>query len=518
LLKKNNSAENTLKNNSISKLNIPYIKLIYPNGGEEFTEGTTEKIIWESANIEKINIELSIDNGSNWVTIVDGINADDTTYSWLIPDYESSNSLIRISKSDDNLIYDVSDSVFSTILSKPFVRLTSPIGGEYWTTGSFPIFSWESKKVVLVKIDLSTDNGLTWNTIIPYAIAANKVYSTWKIPEINSKECFVKISKLDDSSIFDVSKNPFTITTDSLMAKVVVIGSSTAYGVGASILDSAWAYRYKRYLTQKNTNVQLINLAVGGYTTYDLMPTDFEPPVGRPLPKPGANITRALTYNPLAILINLPSNDATQGYTINEQISNYDTIAAKAYEKNIPVWVSTTQPRNLTNDKRIIQMEMRDSTYSIFGDYAIDFWTDLANEDGTVNSYFDSGDGIHLNDAGHKILFERVLAEEIYEKTILPVSVDKILAIAPSNYLLEQNYPNPFNPTTNIRFNLPKESNVTLKIYNILGQEISTIVNKTLPAGTHLVTWNAANVSAGPYFYVLKANEYFESKKMLLLK
>lgn len=83
---------------------------------------------------------------------------------------------------------------------------------------------------------------------------------------------------------------------------------------------------------------------------------------------------------------------------------------------------------------------------------------------------------------------------------------------------LEQNYPNPFNPSTNITFSLPKNSTVTLKVFNILGQEVLELVNEKLVQGTHKFTFDATNLASGVYIYKLVTPEYTESKKMLLIK
>lgn len=88
----------------------------------------------------------------------------------------------------------------------------------------------------------------------------------------------------------------------------------------------------------------------------------------------------------------------------------------------------------------------------------------------------------------------------------------------PSQYKLEQNYPNPFNPTTTIRFTLPKQSQVTLKLYNILGQVVATLVDENLLAGEYEVTLNAEGLSSGLYFYQLVAQDFTEYKKLVLLK
>jgi len=92
----------------------------------------------------------------------------------------------------------------------------------------------------------------------------------------------------------------------------------------------------------------------------------------------------------------------------------------------------------------------------------------------------------------------------------------------PTNFVLGQNYPNPFNPTTVINYSIPKRSFVTLKIYDILGREVLTLVNEEKPAGNYKVTFNGVNLPSGVYFYRLsatgKANNFVETKKLVLLK
>ena len=85
-------------------------------------------------------------------------------------------------------------------------------------------------------------------------------------------------------------------------------------------------------------------------------------------------------------------------------------------------------------------------------------------------------------------------------------------------YILNQNYPNPFNPTTIITYSLPRESFVQIKVFNVLGNEIETLVNKEEPEGTYEVTWNATNLPSGVYFYQLKVGDFVQTKKMMLLK
>ncbi len=113
----------------------------------------------------------------------------------------------------------------------------------------------------------------------------------------------------------------------------------------------------------------------------------------------------------------------------------------------------------------------------------------------------------------------------VYKK-VVATGIDKIRKEIPSVLSLSQNYPNPFNPTTTISFDLPSRSFVSLKVFDLLGREVSTIVSGELQAGTYTRQWNAANMSSGIYFYRLvakaipsgQAGTFIETKKLLLLK
>jgi hypothetical protein len=88
----------------------------------------------------------------------------------------------------------------------------------------------------------------------------------------------------------------------------------------------------------------------------------------------------------------------------------------------------------------------------------------------------------------------------------------------PALFALYQNYPNPFNPSTVITFSLPCSGLTTIRIFNVLGQEIATLVNGTLPAGKHSVSWFAQNYPSGVYFYRLRSASFIETKKLVLMR
>jgi hypothetical protein len=108
----------------------------------------------------------------------------------------------------------------------------------------------------------------------------------------------------------------------------------------------------------------------------------------------------------------------------------------------------------------------------------------------------------------------------------MTVDVEKITGEVPNNFVLNQNYPNPFNPTTKIKYTIPSitlrqaqsDIRVSLKVYDVLGNEITTLVNEEKPAGTYEVEFDATNLPSGVYFYQLRAGNFIETKKMILMK
>ncbi|MBM4159220.1 MAG: T9SS type A sorting domain-containing protein, partial [Ignavibacteria bacterium] len=95
---------------------------------------------------------------------------------------------------------------------------------------------------------------------------------------------------------------------------------------------------------------------------------------------------------------------------------------------------------------------------------------------------------------------------------------DNVKVEEPEEYILNQNYPNPFNPVTKIQYSLPKAGFVTLKIYDILGREVRTLVKEMKTAGNYIVELNANELSSGVYFYKLEVNGFNDVKRMMLIK
>jgi hypothetical protein len=130
------------------------------------------------------------------------------------------------------------------------------------------------------------------------------------------------------------------------------------------------------------------------------------------------------------------------------------------------------------------------------------------------------GMDIRLMDASGKMISTNLKSGE--DVVISDATVQKLMVstqLIPAEYALEQNYPNPFNPSTVIEFSLPEDaSNVTLSIYNALGEKVAELVNTSLTAGRYQYQWNAQNVASGMYIYELRTAKFVSIKKMLILK
>ncbi len=160
------------------------------------------------------------------------------------------------------------------------------------------------------------------------------------------------------------------------------------------------------------------------------------------------------------------------------------------------------------------RVELQDGNHNYFNNWDSTLFNNPANIYVMTGSKFSELKGILYYSYSYYKLVPRKNADLIGFVT----DVKKETPVLPASYSLSQNYPNPFNPSTVISYSLPKESIVTLKIYNILGQEVTTLVNGSRAAGSYTINFNASKLSSGIYFYSLNAGSFYQVKKMLLIK
>ena len=105
-----------------------------------------------------------------------------------------------------------------------------------------------------------------------------------------------------------------------------------------------------------------------------------------------------------------------------------------------------------------------------------------------------------------------------YEIRTGAAAVHELSREVPDGFALNQNYPNPFNPITTITFKIASEGFTTVKIFDVLGREVATLMSENLSAGSYSVQWDATDVQSGVYFYKLQSGNYSETKKLMLMK
>jgi lysophospholipase L1-like esterase len=190
--------------------------------------------------------------------------------------------------------------------------------------------------------------------------------------------------------------------------KIAVIGSSSAYGTGASPIDSSWVNRLREYFGDGGVDT-IYNLAVPGTTTYAGMPTGYVRPANRNPYRVNTthNITKALSYNPDIVILAYPSNDIGHNFLMRkEYLSNLRAIYHEVIAAGKVCYVASTQPcTHFTTLQKDTLVIAKDSIMKEYGAHAIDFYDPIVGPGRNINPIYDYGDGTHPNDAGHRMLF-----------------------------------------------------------------------------------------------------------------
>jgi lysophospholipase L1-like esterase len=186
----------------------------------------------------------------------------------------------------------------------------------------------------------------------------------------------------------------------------VALGASTTTGFIVSAPSRAWVPRLQAAV--EGRGVAIFNLAVSGSVTPQWLPANAPVVPGRPAPLPSNNIDAAMRERPQLLLLNATNNDLVIGIGIDETLANLQSIRAIASAGGAAVVMISTQPRNLS-DADLSRLRTLDSQIAAaVGDCFVDIRTPLAGPDGRLAAAYDAGDGVHPNDAGHAIIFQRV--------------------------------------------------------------------------------------------------------------
>lgn len=185
----------------------------------------------------------------------------------------------------------------------------------------------------------------------------------------------------------------------------VILGSSSAKGAGASSPSTSWA----GLLAEKAPEgVALVNLAVGGTTTYQALSSGCSLPESRTrfAPLSETNVDAAIALDPQWVIISFPSNDQANGFSVEETVHNLEQIISALYSQGIAVMVLSSQPREMREEWKPRLIAVDNLMASKMGACWVDVYTPLAFN-GLIKPEYDF-DGVHLNDAGHQVVFDAI--------------------------------------------------------------------------------------------------------------
>lgn len=181
------------------------LNLVEPNGYDFYRVGSTVEINWTSEMVGDLSLAYKSSFDGEWIIIAEGVPAGNSLYMWT-PEVASNWCKIRIIEDAFPEVLDQSDNQFIVFR----LDLTAPTGGESLSGNTQFDISWISEIINFVKIEFSPDNGLTWNTITNSVSAGNSVFD-WTVPNINSDECFIKLTTPGLPESYSINEEPFSI-------------------------------------------------------------------------------------------------------------------------------------------------------------------------------------------------------------------------------------------------------------------------------------------------------------------
>jgi hypothetical protein len=377
------------------------------------------------------------------------------------------------------------------------ITVTLPNGGESWAAGTFHQIKWtdeipdnEYVKIELFKVDIfhseitastPADGSKDWN--IPSTLTLGSDYK-------------IKITKADDSNVFDFSDANFTISEFEPQIVLTEPNGGEDWYSGHSNLIT--------WIDNIPENVK-IELFKGGVfnsviisSTYSDGSKDWDIPSDLPSASDyRIKITSVNNSNVFGI------SDANFTITGGLPVELISFEATARLDRVSLSWQTATETNSYGFD---VERQINNNDWTYIG-----FVEGSGNSNSLKQYSF-----VDANAIGGSKFFYRI--KQIDADGMFEYSDVVEVIIQPNQYTLYQNYPNPFNPITTIKFSLPEDVRVKVHIYNTLGELITEVVNKDFEAGYHKVTFGSSNIPSGIYFFRIIAGSFVETKKMILMK
>ncbi len=377
--------------------------------------------------------------------------------------------------------------------------LDSPV---FTITGNVAVQQGKSAQYLIVGLESNNDqNGSFWNAVTDadgnFAIQMNGDTSgnPWRLkidnalilsPAIqNPSEIFLT---LDSSVAKTYSGNNFTFTESAAEINGTVRDGNGNLLIGTDV-----------YISSNNGNFNR-NVRTGNDGTFRIGFLSDELPV--------SNIQLGAGYS--------EDNSIISASAYIQTVNSGDVLTRNLtiYQTNSTINGTVTLDGNPPNMNLEIFANVSDTGYvRTFTDFDGNYSLNVSNR---LYNYEISVSQLSSEYIGYSITAHPGDTNVNFNFTVTDVEQDQ--SGIPSDFSLSQNFPNPFNPSTVISYNLKETGKVQLKVFNVLGNEVKTLVNEEKPAGNYEVTWNAVNLPSGIYFYQLQAGSFIDTKKMVLLK
>jgi hypothetical protein len=472
------------------------ITITTPNGNENYFNSTNYGIHWsDNLPFTRVKIDL-LKAGVYYYTIVDTTESDGY-YSWAPNVLESGiDYRVKITSHTNSNDFDFSDGDFS--ISNNEIIISAPNGGESFINSTNYGVRWTDNIWPGVKIDLYKGNVFSY-TIVD--TTESDGYYSWAPNAAESGSDYkIKISSVASSNDFDFSDSTFSISKS-------IITISTPNGAESYFTSTNYGINWTDNIIGGHVKIDLYKGDVFSYTVVDTTESDgyysWSP-----------NVTESGTDYKIKISSAKSNNDndfSDANFSITKSSITLSTpnggeVLLAGAGKGI-VWLDNIWP----NVK--IELFKGGEFYSIIADTT------------PSNGYYNWE--IPLNTAygnDYKIKISSVASSNDFDfsngnfSINIPTGIDDIPNQIPDKFALMQNYPNPFNPATKIRYELPEESKVVIKIYNILGSEVMELLNEQKEPGVYEVEFNANNLASGTYIYKISADNFVQTKKMILMK
>ncbi|MFZ6034064.1 MAG: PQQ-binding-like beta-propeller repeat protein [Melioribacter sp.] len=473
------------------------LKIVSPNGGETLPAGTQQEIKWSGENVAKLKIEYTVDDGKTWLIVADSASGSAGKYSWAVPVINSSLCKIRLTDLENSTITDISDNNF-TILTKT-VQLTKPNGGEVWTSGTEQEIAWSSSNVTNIKLEYSTNNGVSWKEVIASVAASTGKYK-WVVPTVNSDSCLVRVSDAEYPSISDRSDSMFTIITKSLRLK-------QPNGI------EVWTAGMEKEILWESENVSVLTIE---YTTdnganWNMISDSVEADSGK---------YTWMTPEINSEMCKIRIKDAKEPVIFDESDETF-TILIKTLKLTKPnggeAWTSGTEQEIAWSSSNIqnVKLEYSSDNGTTWNEIMAITSAGSGKYKWVVPTVNSDSCLVRVSDADEPGITD--ISDSVF--TIEESTVEVAEEIIPTEYNLYQNYPNPFNNSTIIKYALPENETVTIELYNILGQRIRTLLDGVYKsAGTYELMFNGDGLVSGTYFIHMHTSKYSKVIKVNLLK